>query len=263
VNVVWLIAGWFLLGISAASSEEEGRHPPFEMVNGAIVRGSVAERKIALVFTGHEFAEGAQTILDELNRRHARGSFFVTGPFLANTNFSPIVQRIIREGHYLGPHSDQHLLYLPWDGSTNLLVDRTQFSEDLEANLRKIETAGVSRKRITCFLPPYEHYNATIAAWTKTMGLTLVNFTPGTRSNADYTGEQERNFVSSQRIFDSILTCESRSPAGLNGFLLLLHLGAGPTRTDKFHRRFGELLGELEKRGYHFVRVDELLCMTQ
>ncbi len=30
-------------------------------------------------------------------------------------------------------------------------------------------------------------YNAQISAWTAERGLTLVNFTPGTRSNADYT----------------------------------------------------------------------------
>jgi len=45
----------------------------------------------------------------------------------------------------------------------------------------------------------------------------------------------------------------------LNGFILLLHLGAGPGRADKFHARVGELLDDLARRGYEFVRVDELL----
>jgi hypothetical protein len=54
------------------------------------------------------------------------------------------------------------------------------------------------------------------------MGLTLINFTPGTRSNADYTGEADTNFVSSQAIFDSIVNKEREDPHGLNGFILLL-----------------------------------------
>lgn len=33
---------------------------------GAIVRGPVERKQIALVFTGHEFAEGAATMLDVL-----------------------------------------------------------------------------------------------------------------------------------------------------------------------------------------------------
>ena len=91
------------------------------------------------------------------------------------------------------------------------------------------------------------------------MGLTLIDFTHGTRANADYTGEADKNFVSSQTIFDSIVQREREDPHGLNGFILLLHIGSGPGRTDKFSSRFGELLDLLAGKGYQFVRVDELL----
>ena len=87
--------------------------------------------------------------------------------------------------------------------------------------------------------------------WAKDLGLTVVNFTPGTRSNADYTGEADKNFVSSKAIFDSIVAKEQQDPNGLNGFILLLHIGSGPGRADKFHARFGELLDYLAGKGYH------------
>jgi hypothetical protein len=89
--------------------------------------------------------------------------------------------------------------------------------------------------------------------------LALVNFTPGTRSNADYTGEADKNFVSTKAIFESIVRQEQQDPHGLNGFILLLHIGSGPGRADKFPARFGELLDYLAGKGYQFVRVDELL----
>ena len=95
--------------------------------------------------------------------------------------------------------------------------------------------------------------------WAREMGLVLVNFTPGTRANADYTGEAEKNFASSRAIFDSIVARERKDANGLNGFILLLHLGSGAGRTDKFDARFGELLDHLAGKGYQFVRVDELL----
>ena len=60
-------------------------------------------------------------------------------------------------------------------------------------------------------------------------------------------------------IFESILRRESDDPDGLNGFLLLLHLGAGPGRKDKFHPRVGVLVDRLMEKGYRFVRVDALL----
>ena len=198
------------------------------MREGGIIRGSTTSRRLAIVFTGHEYAEGGETILNELSKHKAKGSFFVTGDFLTNSSFKPLIERIVREGHYLGPHSDKHLLYCPWEGPKRTLVTRAEFQSDLESNVRKIEGFGVSRSVIRYFLPPYEHYNQEIVDWSKAMGLTLVSFTPGTRSNADYTGEADRNFVSSQTIFDSILRKERQDPDGLNGFLLLVHIGSGP-----------------------------------
>ncbi|MFO0891598.1 MAG: polysaccharide deacetylase family protein [Isosphaeraceae bacterium] len=227
------------------------------MADGAVVRGPTSGRRIALVFTGHEFAEGGPTILDELRRHRARASFFLTGDFLANPEFEPLIRRLVAEGHYLGPHSDRHLLYCDWSPRKTRLVSRETFEADLRANLARIER--FSGERPVYFLPPYEHHDATIARWTAALGMRLVNFTPGTRSNADYTEDAAKNFVSSQAIHDSIQRREQADPDGLSGYLLLLHIGAGPGRTDKFAARFGGLLDHLAERGYHFVRVDELL----
>lgn len=231
-----------------------------EMREGSIIRGPKDERRLSFVFTGHEFAEGGAVILDELRKHGAKGSFFLTGDFLRNPKFAALVTRILDEGHYLGPHSDKHLLYCSWENPRNTLVTEEQFTIDLFANVRLIPSAiGPARRPGRYFLPAYEHYNHEIADWTRKFRWTLINFTPGTRSNADYTGEADKNFVSSQAIFESILKREREDPHGLNGFLLLLHIGSGPGRADKFHSRLGELLDRLADKGYRFVGVDELL----
>ncbi|MEI8040923.1 MAG: polysaccharide deacetylase family protein [Verrucomicrobiota bacterium] len=249
-------------GQPATDGRGAGRAPgrqDVELREGGIVRGPTLSRRLAIVFTGHSYAEGGETILNELARHKGKGSFFFTGDFLTNAGFRPLIQRIVAEGHYLGPHSDKHVLYCPWEGPKKTLVTRAEFQADLESNLRKIERFGVKGSQIPYFLPPYEHYNREIVDWAGGMGLTLVNYTPGTRSNADYTGEAGKNFVSSRIIFDSIVAREGKDPHGLNGFLLLVHIGSGPGRVDKFHARFGELLDYLGGKGYRFVRVDELL----
>ena len=232
---------------------------PMTFQDGGIIRGSKRDRRIALAFTAHSFAEGGETILDELTRHKAKASFFFTGDFLADTNFAPLIRRVVAEGHYLGSHSDKHLLYCDWDKTKKILVTRAEFRADLAANLQKMEGFRVNLQSVRFFLPPFEQYNSDIATWSAELGLTLINFTPGTRSNADYTGEADKNFVSSQAIFDSILKKEREDPHGLNGFILLLHLGCGPGRADKFSHRFGELLDHLAGKDYQFVRVDELL----
>jgi peptidoglycan/xylan/chitin deacetylase (PgdA/CDA1 family) len=231
-----------------------------EVRDGGIIRGPKEQKRIAFVFTGHEYAEGGDIILNELEKHRARASFFFTGVFLANTNFAPLLHRVFNDGHYLGPHSDQHLLYCAWEESRRTLVSEEEFTNDLLANTAKIPSRRPEERRFNrYFLPAFEHYNREIFDWSRKLRWTLINYTPGTSSNADYTGEADKNFVSSQVIYDSIVKQERDDPHGLNGFLLLLHLGSGPGRADKFHTRFGELLDYLDGRGYEFVGVDQLL----
>ena len=229
----------------------------FEFRDGGIIRGPKDKKRIALEFTSGGFVEGGTIILDQLKKHHAKASFFFTGDCFTNAENKLLAQRLLREGHYLGSHSDTHPLYCPWSGPKTTLVTSQLFIKDLEDNLKKIESVGVNRKQMKFWIPPFEHYNEGIVSWSRELGPTLINFSPGTRSNADYTEDDAKNFVSSQVIYESILKKEQAD--GLNGFLLLLHFGVGPKRTDKMHDRFGELMDYLNKRGYEFVRVDELL----
>jgi peptidoglycan/xylan/chitin deacetylase (PgdA/CDA1 family) len=245
-----------LLACAWASAQVEPR--------GAIARGPLAPQgtaapgRIALLFTGHEFAEGGHLILDQLKQRGARASFFLTGDFLRNPGFAPLVRRIVAEGHYLGPHSDKHLLYCGWEASRPTLVTREVFRRDLEDNLREVERFSVPRATVRYWVPAYEWFNDDIVRWSEEIGLRVLDFTRGTRGNADYTGEADPKFVSSEAIVASILARE-RQPDGLDGFLLLMHIGAGPGRRDKMHDRLGGLLDDLARRGYAFVRADEMI----
>ena len=239
-------------------------HAKLTMDRGAIVRGPRDSRRLALVFTADQYAEGADTILDACRDRNIKASFFLTGRFLRNPRFRPVVARVHDEGHLAGPHSDAHLLYASWDNPPRLLVTRQQFQADLKSNLRALEADKFDPQGIRVFLPPFEHHTEEIARWTRETGLTLVNMTPGTRSHTDYMTDDDPHFTSAAAIVDSILGAERSDPDGLNGYLLLMHLGAGPARTrDHLHDRLGGLLDELTLRGYRFLRVDELLAVEQ
>ena len=254
------LGGFAQPAVSGTSDGQSAGRRDVELREGGIIRGPTSARRLAVVFTGHGFAEGGEVILNGLGKHKGKGSFFLTGDFLTNTRFKPLVQRIVREGHYLGPHSDKHVLYCLWEGPKKTLITHAEFRADLESNLGKIERFGIPRRQIRYFLPPYEYYNHEIVDWAKELGLTLVNYTPGTRSNADYTGEADSNFVASKTIYDSILRKEQQDPNGLNGFILLLHIGSGPDRADKFSARFDALLDYLADKRYSLVRVDDLLA---
>jgi peptidoglycan/xylan/chitin deacetylase (PgdA/CDA1 family) len=220
---------------------------------GAIVRMDTTRREIYLVFTGHEFAEGGSVIRETLRAHGAKGSFFFTGDFYRNPRFADLIRGLRDDGHYLGPHSNRHLLYAPWERRDSLLVTRKEFKDDLLGNYAAMQMFGIGLDDAPYFLPPYEWYNHTIATWTAEMHAILVDFSPGTSSNADYTTpDMGTRYVSSDSISSRILSFERTSTSGLNGFLLLTHVGAGPGRSDKFYLHLDSVLTILSQRGYRF-----------
>jgi endoglucanase len=150
-------------------------------------------------------------------------------------------------------------LYCDWNKRDSLLVTKDEFTNDLDANYRVMLNFHINKNEAKYFLPPYEWYNDSIAAWTRKEGLQLINYTSGTLSHADYTTEDLKNYRSSNQIMESIIVYESSHLAGLNGFILLMHIGAGPGRTDKFYSRLPELIKALKEKKYQLVRIDELL----
>lgn len=246
-----------------AKAFEEPPANRFSYSHGAIVRGDSWQKKMALVFTGDEFADGGNFIAKTLNEQKIKASFFFTGRFYDNAAFRNIIRQLKKGGNYLGPHSNQHLLYCDWTRRDSLLVTREDFMNDLLVNLDIMHGKDINTFQTKYFLPPYEWYNDTIASWAKDMGLQLVNFTPGTFSNADYTTPAMKNYRNSETIYNSITSYERSMPAGLNGFLLLLHIGTDPGRTDKFYKRLPELIKYLKAKGYQFQTVDQLLPLTK
>lgn len=228
---------------------------------GGVIRGDVNSKRLALIFTGDKFGESAEPILETLKERGVSGGFFLTGNFVRDQSLRPLVKRMVKEGHYVGPHSDSHPLYASWEDRQKSLVTAEFFKDDLQKNIDGLrEASALSAGTPVLFVPPYEWYNAEQVAWSREMGVGLINFTPGSGSNRDYAREGDRVFVPSAKILEDVLAYEQKDPHGLNGFVLLLHLGSG--RRDPFHPQLGKLCDELAERGYEFVRVDELLLTS-
>jgi len=176
---------------------------------GAIIRGDTTQKQISLVFTGDEFADGGDHILAVLRRQQVLGAFFFTGRFYRDPRWGPLIRDLVAAGHYLGAHSDRHLLYCDWQNRDSLLISREMFFADLEANYNEMEKFGISSDQVRIFLPPYEWYNQKISNWCQEKGLLLVSFTPGTLSHADYTvPSMGKKYIPSDSIYRSIISYE-------------------------------------------------------
>jgi peptidoglycan/xylan/chitin deacetylase (PgdA/CDA1 family) len=254
-GILVLILGTFIF----FSLQETQQKKKFTYHRQAIIRGDTTRKQIALVFTGDLYADGGEIILRTLKEKKIKASFFLTGNFYRKASFQSIINKSRKHGHYLGAHSDKHLLYCSWENRDSLLVTKQEFQRDLLANYGEMKKYGIGRRDAGYFLPPFEWYNDSISVWTDELGFKLINFSPGTLSHADYTTPDMANYRSSKAIFESIITFERKAHNGLNGFILLLHVGTDSKRTDKFYNRLGELIDYLQKKDYALVNIDELL----
>lgn len=235
---------------SEASSKDLNKR-----VLGGIIQGDTSKKKIALVFTGHEFADGGNIISKALKKQNIKGSFFLTGDFYRS--FPKLAKSLQKNGHYLAPHSDKHILYADWGKRDSTLITREAFRKDLKDNYQAMIQAGVNLPKKLYFLPAYEWYNNDISSWCSELGVQLINFTPGTGSNADYTVPEMKSYKSSEEIYQNILNYEQINT--LNGFMLLFHIGTDQRRTDKFYNYLDKLIKTLKSKGYEFTPVDKLL----
>lgn len=223
---------------------------------GAIIRLNPSEKNIYLVFTADSFFEGGNHVLEVLGKKNVRGSFFLTGNFLRNDSFQKMVKKIKKQGHYIGIHSDQHLLYCDWLKRDSTLVNYQMFESDVKNNFRELEKFGVKPEQAKYFIPPYEWYNQKIIDWSRNLGIDVINFTPGTGTNADYTTSKMKNYKTSVKIYGDLLKYEKDHPLGLNGAILLIHPGTSPARTDKFYRLLEDLIRHFSSRGYQFKSLN-------
>ncbi|GHT10076.1 polysaccharide deacetylase [Bacteroidia bacterium] len=210
------------------------------------------EKVIHLIFSADTRFEGAIPILKTLKTNKAKASFFLTGNCLRMQEMEPLIRNIQKDGHYIGGHSDNHLLYASWDNRQETLVSKDSLLKDLCSNLAALEKYGIVNA-VSYFLPPYEWYNQETVAWLESQGQWVINFTPGIRTAADYTTPDMPGYKSSQALIDQLYQFEKEQ--SLNGAIILIHPGTESARTDKLYLRLNEIIQYLKKKGYRFERL--------
>lgn len=221
--------------------------------DGGIIRTDPSVKHIDFVFTAADKADGAERIISTLRKYNIKGGFFFTGEFFEM--YPDVVRRLVAEGHYVGSHSYGHLLYAPWGNRDSLLVTRQEFNEDIFKSYKVLREFGITNAPY--FIPPYEHYNATISSWARQLGLQVINYTPGTITNGDYTTPEMKRYFSSKEILSRIWEYERTDSNGLNGHIMLIHFGTDPARTDKFYDKLPGLIRELRRKGYSFTPLKD------
>lgn len=199
----------------------------------SVWRGDRGRRSIALTFDDGP-SESTLALLDLLDRHRARATFFLTG---ANVRRLPAVAReIARRGHQIGNHSDEHR-------SFHLRSRVFVHQQVMAAQNTIVEVTGVKPVLLRA---PFGVRWFGLRAVQKELGLNGVMWTAIGRDWA----------LPAEKIVQRMLA------AACNGAIFCLHDGR-VTRPNPdvgaTLQAVARLLPELERRGYRFETVSEIV----
>jgi len=185
------------------------------------------DKHIALTFDDGPANETA-TILDILKEHDVHAAFFSIGK---NAAVHPdLVKRWHNEGHLIGNHSYGHGFNFDWQSVQIMEHELQQTNELIERITGKIPKL---------FRPPYGVTNPNLARAVKRLGMTSIGWS---LRSFDTTAKSKEQLL--QRILGRLK----------GGDIILLHDSMTITREI-----LTELITEAQKKGFTFVRVDQLL----
>lgn len=199
-----------------------------------IKKGNEEEKVVALTFDDGPDKDFTPQILDILKKYNIKATFFIVGENVkANTE---IIKRENEEGHEIGNHTFTHIN-----------VDKRSYQE-VQEEINKTQEAikEVIGKEPQLFRPPYRAINKNVCDIIKNKNMNIVLW-----SNLD-----PRDW-SNPGVYNIINTITTKVK---NGNIILLH-DYNNLRTPKSQtiQALDTVISELQKKGYKFVTVSELI----
>lgn len=185
------------------------------------------EKKIAVTFDAAWSAEDTDEIIEILKKHNAKATFFAVGDWVEKN--PDAVKKLYDAGHEIGNHSDTHPSF------SN--INREEIKTEILNCNKKIESVtGVAPKLVRA--PGGDYDNKSIEV-TQSLNMKMIQWDV---DSLDYRG------LSVDEIYSRITNKVQ------NGSILLFHNGVENTAPA-----LDIILTELEKQGYSFVSVNDLI----
>jgi len=213
--------------------------------------------RIAITFDGNGSSNRTDELLELLQERDLRVTFFVTGQFIRR--YPEIIRHAILAGHEIGNHtfSHPHLTTYAQNRKHQLLpgMTRARFQEELRRTEKEF-TAATGRRMQPLWRAPFGEENRILRGWALEMGYLHVRWSSlegASLDSHDWVADEHSSlYQSSPRIMERLLQFPH-----LGGGIILMHLA-----TERAEPPWAELpvfLEALENRGLKPTLVTQLL----
>ncbi len=185
------------------------------------------EKKIAVTFDAAWGDSDTDELITILKKHNAKATFFCVGDYVRN--FPKSVKKFYENGHEIGNHSDTHKIYTD--------ISSEAVKAELE-NCNKEIKGVIGIEPEICRVPSGAYDNKSLAI-AENMGMKTIQWDIDSRDWKKFSiDEMYKNITENTE----------------NGSIILFHNGIENTP-----KALDLVLSELEKQGYEFVTVSELI----
>jgi len=239
--------------------------PPAAHLTKDLSRGKTTRKQVALTFDGGSTDNATQPILDILKENNLQVTIFLTGSFIQK--FPEMTRRIVQEGHEVGNHmwNHPHLTTYAADKSNASLPNVTrEFLQDQLLRTANLFAEVTGVKMAPFWRAPYGEHNAEIRQWAAELGYRHVGWTRGRNwqeslDTMDWVADTtSKAYHTSEKILSHLLNLANEETAGLNGGIILTHLGSHRQDGDHFYTVLPRLISGLREKNYALVKISEL-----
>lgn len=237
----------------------EYRTHTVELLRRSLDRGDPGKKMVALTFDAGSDNNHTHEILAILNKYQLKCTLFLTGKFIER--YPEIVQGIVANGHEVANHtySHPHLTFYIENRQHQLRPEITR--EFIQKQLQKTDSVfyALTGSRLKPYWrAPFGEYNEQILIWAAEIGYLHVHWTGNFDTHDWVTDETSELYHTPQEIFEQVLNLEKQDTRGLNGVIILMHLGSQRQENHIFEI-LPKLIQEVRDRGYTFCTITELL----
>lgn len=230
-----------------------------ELLRNSIEQGNQNNRRIALTFDAGSDSAHTNEILDILASHNLFCTMFLTGNFIKRYPY--LVKRMVDKGHEIANHTfnHPHLTTYRSNQQHDLLpgINR-QFIHEQLTKTDSIFYQVTGQHLKPYWRAPFGEYNTEILTWAAEAGFLHIRWT-GAFDTHDWVIDEESDlYHTPEQLYKQIMQAEEDRPNGLNGVIVLMHLGS-KRNENHVYEVLPRLIQTIKEKGYVPGCISDLL----
>lgn len=231
--------------------------------------GATDKHVVSITFDGGSTDNNANEILDTLSSRNVKTTIFLAGEFIRK--YPNVVKRIISDGHEIGNHTLNHKHSTTWASDktqTSLPYVNQEFIASELFGAEKLLREKTGGSFAPLWRSPFGEFNPGICRMALSCGYVHVGWRQGhtwkqSLDSNDWIADQEMaGYKTPNEVLEKIMTIAETKPEGINGGIILMHLGSERDGPNQVYHILGKLIDSLRAEGYQIIPVTEMMKMS-